>query len=89
MKIDIKKRLKNKTFLVSGGMLIISFVYGLLKLFEIIPEAPESEMVSLLEMGLNVLAFFGVINDPTTKGFWDSEKNLNDNTEEKESENSR
>lgn len=76
MKLNIKARLKNKIFLLSATALIISFVYQLLGLFGVIPEVSESEIVDIVSMLINILAFFGVLVDPTTEGMSDSERAL-------------
>ncbi len=72
--INIKARLKNKTFWVGAIALLISFVYKLLTIFEVIPSVSENEVIEIIGILLNLLAFIGVINDPTTKGFADSSR---------------
>lgn len=74
MKINIKARLKNKTFLVSASALIISFVYHILALFDVVPSHSESEILEIAGMAINLLAVLGVIVDPTTEGISDSER---------------
>ena len=37
MKINLKARLKNKTFIISVAALIVSFAYKALSLFDIVP----------------------------------------------------
>ena len=74
MKINFKARLKNKTFLISAGVLIVSFVYSLLALFDIVPSVGEKQITELLTMAVNMLALAGVVVDPTTNGFNDSER---------------
>ncbi len=76
MKINIKARLKNKTFLISATTLLISFIYKLLAVLDIVPAVSENEMLELLGLGVNLLAFLGVVVDPTTQG-------LSDNCDEK------
>ncbi len=74
MKINIKARLKNKTFVVSVITLTISFIYKLLALTDIVPEVSENELLELISLFINMLALAGVVVDPTTNGFSDSER---------------
>ena len=76
MKINIKERLKNKVFLLAAIALIISFVYQLLGMFGVVPPITENEVLEIVNMAVNILAFFGVLVDPTTKGMSDSERAL-------------
>ena len=74
MKINLKARLRNKTFLISAGVLIVSFVYSLLALLDVVPSVKEQQVTELLSLGVNMLALAGVVVDPTTSGFSDSER---------------
>ncbi len=74
MKINFKARFKNKTFLVSASVLLVSLAYGLLSLFGVVPSVKEQQITELVTMVINVLALCGVVVDPTTKGFNDSER---------------
>lgn len=74
MKINFKARIRNKTFLISAGVLIVSLFYSLLSLFGVVPSVKEQQITELLTMGVNVLALCGVVVDPTTNGFNDSER---------------
>ncbi len=74
MKINIKARLENKLFVLSASALIITFVYQLLSAFDIVAPISESEVSELIAMLVNILAFFGVLVDPTTEGINDSER---------------
>ncbi len=74
MKINIKARLKNKMFVLSASALVVSFVYQMLSAFDIVPKITESEVTGLITMVVNILAFFGVVVDPTTEGMSDSER---------------
>ena len=76
IKINWKGRLKNKTFLVSMGALVISFVYEVLSMLQIVPAIAENEVLQLLYIVINILGVMGVIVDPTTKGIGDSERAL-------------
>ena len=74
MKINIKARLKNKMFVLSASALVVSFAYQMLSAFDIVPKISESEISGLVTMLVNILAFFGVLVDPTTEGISDSER---------------
>ena len=76
MKINLKARLKNKAFLVSASALIISFVYHIPAIFDIVPSHAESEIVEIAGIAINLLAVLGVIIDPTTEGISDSDRAL-------------
>lgn len=76
MKINLKARFKNKTFLVSISALLISFVYHILALCGITTKTGETEMLELMGMVINMLAVMGVLVDPTTEGLSDSERAL-------------
>ncbi len=76
MKINLIARLKNKTFVLSATALVVSFIYKLLTLFEVVPSIDEIEIIEILGVAVNVLAFFGVLIDPTTEGVNDSTRAL-------------
>lgn len=76
IKINWKARFKNKTFLASLFALVISFVYEVLSLFEIVPTVSENEVLQIVYIIINILGVMGVIIDPTTKGISDSERAL-------------
>lgn len=74
MRINIKARLKNKTFLISFSALAIAFVYQILSLFGVTPGISENEVVSIFGIVINILACIGVVVDPTTDGMNDSDR---------------
>ena len=74
MKINIKARLKNKTFLISFSALVIAFAYQILSLFGVVPEINENEIVNVVSLVVNILACVGVVVDPTTDGMNDSDR---------------
>lgn len=76
MKINLKARLKNKTFIITAIALVLSFVYQALALFNVVPSVSEDEVMNILTMAVNILAFIGVLVDPTTEGISDSERAL-------------
>lgn len=74
MKINIKARLKNKAFIVGAVTLLISFFYKLLAALDVVPAVSENELLELLGLVVNILAFVGVVVDPTTEGVSDSDR---------------
>lgn len=74
MRINIKARLKNKTFLISFSALAIAFVYQVLSFFGVTPGISENEVVSIFSIVINILACIGVVVDPTTDGMNDSDR---------------
>lgn len=76
MKINWKVRLKSGTFWVGLISLCITFIYALLGMFGIVPSFSENQVMNLVVMILHILAFIGVISDPTTKGISDSKQAL-------------
>ena len=74
MVINWKVRLRNPIFWVSIISMTISFVYDILSLFEIVPSISTDTFMGLVKQAVNILAFAGVLNDPTTNGWSDSER---------------
>ena len=89
MKINIQARLKNKVFLVSISVLLVSIIYKVLSLFGIAPSIDESAALEVVSMIIDFLALLGVVVDPTTTGLNDSERAMTyftENDERKENE---
>ena len=76
MKINWKVRFRNKAFLASLVALVIAFVYDLLAMLGVTPSVDENALLSIVDTLLKVLGLMGVIIDPTTQGFGDSERAL-------------
>lgn len=76
MKINWKIRLKNKTFLVSLASLVVTLVYQILALFDVVPSISQDKIVELVGISVNLLGLVGVVADPTTEGISDSERAL-------------
>lgn len=74
MKINIEARLKNKVFLISISVLLISIIYKVLSFFGIAPSIDENAVLEVVSMVIDFLALLGVVVDPTTKGINDSER---------------
>ena len=77
MKINWKVRFKSKVFLAAFISLIVSFVFGMLQLFDVYPPVTESQILTIVNQILTFLGLVGVINDPTTAGLGDSNRALN------------
>ena len=73
-KINWRVRFKNKTWLFMFLSLIIGFVYGLLRLFDVYPPVTENQIVNAVNQVLTFLGLVGVLVDPTTAGIEDSER---------------
>lgn len=74
MKINWKVRLRNKTWLTSVIALVVSFVYDLLAMAEVVPPLSEDWLLSLFQTLLTLLTALGVVIDPTTQGASDSDR---------------
>jgi phi LC3 family holin len=82
MKINLKARFRNKTFVVSTAVLTVSLIYKVLSLFNIVPAVSESEIAEVVTMAVDILALVGVCVDPTTEGISDSERAMTYYTDE-------
>ena len=74
MKINWKVRFRNKAWLASVAALVITFVYGMLEAFEIVPSVSEYRVGQIIQGLLTVLGLLGVVIDPTTAGVEDSNR---------------
>lgn len=74
MKINLKARLNNRVFVLSASALIVTFIYQVLSIFNVVVPVSESEASELVGLFVNILAFFGVLVDPTTQGLSDSQR---------------
>lgn len=72
MKINWKLRFGNKITLTAIIMAVISLIYQILRLFDIVPPISESQLAETASMVINLLVLLGVITDPTTAGISDS-----------------
>jgi len=75
--LNLKIRLKNKTFIITMMTTVIAFVYQLLAQFEIVPKITQDQTIQVLMLVVNILAGLGILVDPTTDGFKDSDRVLN------------
>jgi phi LC3 family holin len=74
--LNLKIRLKNKTFIITMMTTIISFVYQMLAQFEVVPKITQDQTIQVLMLIVNILAGLGILVDPTTDGVRDSERVL-------------
>jgi len=74
MKLNWKVRFKNRLWLGSFLSLIIGFVFSMLKLFDIYPVVTENQIANIVNQVLTFLGLIGVLVDPTTEGFNDSNR---------------
>lgn len=75
--LNLKVRLRNKTFVISMLSVIVAFIYQVLGLLGIVASVSQDKVINILVFIINILAGFGVLVDPTTDGFKDSERVLN------------
>ena len=75
--LNLKIRLKNKTFIVTMMTTVIAFVYQMLAQFEIVPKVTQDQTLQVVMLVVNILAGLGILVDPTTDGVKDSERILN------------
>lgn len=75
--LNLKIRLKNKTFIITMMTTVIAFVYQLLAQFEIVPKITKDQTIQVVMLIVNILAGLGILVDPTTDGFKDSDRVLN------------
>ena len=75
--LNLKIRLKNKTFIITMMTTIIAFVYQMLAQFEIVPKITQDQTIQVLMLIINILAGLGILVDPTTDGVKDRERVLN------------
>ena len=74
--LNLKIRLKNKTFIITMMTTIIAFVYQMLAQFEVVPKITQDQTIQVLMLIVNILAGLGILVDPTTAGVKDSERVL-------------
>ena len=74
--LNLKIRLKNKTFIITMMTTVIAFVYQMLAQFEVVPKITQDQTIQVLMLVVNILAGLGILVDPTTAGVKDSERVL-------------
>jgi phi LC3 family holin len=74
MKINWKVRLRQPAFWIATVPVVISFVYSVLAMANIVPSITEDNIQNLFVAIVAVLAQLGITVDPTTKGIGDSDR---------------
>lgn len=69
-------RLRNKPWLASMLALIVTFVYDMLAMLDVVPPVGEEWVLDVIKTALMLLGMLGVVTDPTTKGMGDSAQAL-------------
>lgn len=74
MKVNWKVRFHNGVWLASFLSMVVSFVYEILRMFDVVPFITESQVADIISKVLMILGMLGVITDPTTAGIGDSQR---------------
>lgn len=74
--INWKVRFKNKVWLMAFLTFVVSTVYQLLNMFEVVPALTQDAVMQTVAAVLQLLSLLGVVVDPTTKGLGDSDRAL-------------
>ncbi len=74
MKINWKVRFKQPTFWIATIPVVISFIYSVLAMTDVVPSITEESIQNLFISVVAILAQIGITVDPTTKGISDSER---------------
>ena len=74
MKVNWKVRFKNKVWLASFFSCIVSFIYTILGMFDVFPSVTQNTVMQIVNCFLMMLSLTGVVVDPTTSGYSDSNR---------------
>lgn len=77
MKINWHVRFKQPVFVTTFITLVLTFVYNLLGMFEVVPAVSQEMVMNVVVAIVQVLTALGILVDPTTKGVSDSERAMN------------
>lgn len=77
MKINWKVRVKQPAFWIATIPVMITFVYSVLAFAGFTPSITEDIAQNLFIAIVALLAQFGIVVDPTTKGVSDSDRAMN------------
>lgn len=69
--MNIKQRLKNKTFIITMSIAIVSFIYQILSIIGLTPTISQDDTMNIIMIIVNLLTGIGILVDPTTEGFGD------------------
>ena len=76
MKINWKVRLKNPAFWATVIPALITIIYAVLDIFDLAPAVTEDIATRIFSGICSLVATYGIVIDPTTKGASDSERAL-------------
>ena len=76
MKINWTVRLRNPVFWLTAIPALVSTVFTILGLFDVVPSVSEDAIVNAIAVLVSALTALGVLVDPTTVGPSDSERAL-------------
>ena len=76
MRINWKVRLKNPTFWITAVPALVTLIYAVLALFDVVPSITKETVLDAFAAIMAALSTLGVIVDPTTKGVSDSDRAL-------------
>ena len=72
--INAKVRFQNKQFVVTFAVAVIAFIYQMLGMFGVVPAVSQDALIQMVALVANILMGLGILVDPTTRGFADSER---------------
>lgn len=73
MKINWKVRIRNPLFWATAIPAVVGMIYTVLGALGVVPSLEEDAVLGFFGMIVSVLTSIGVLVDPTTKGFDDSD----------------
>lgn len=78
MNINWKVRIKNKDFWITIIPMVLLLVQAVLSIFGVTIDIGElgNKLLAVVNIAFGILATLGIVNDPTTKTFADSERAL-------------
>lgn len=78
MNINWKVRIKNKNFWITIIPMVLLLIQAVLAVFGVTIDIGDigNKILAVVNILFGILATIGVVNDPTTKDFWDSERAL-------------
>lgn len=69
--MDLKARLKNKTFVVTMLVTIVAFIYQVLGICGVTAPITQDDVTQVILIVVNLLAALGILVDPSTPGITD------------------
>ena len=76
MKINWKLRFKSPVFVVTFLTTVLSFIYNLLGMLDLVPRISEQQIGNLIIAVVQILSALGILNDPTSCGLRDCDSTL-------------